>query len=164
MKASRDRASGFRVPDDLTELDQWVLWRYETRDGNRTKVPCQLSGGHASTTDPSTWASYEQVVAVWTAQPDNFAGIGFVFSRDDPFTGIDLDDCLQAGQPKPWAQPILTTLADTYMEISPSGEGVKSWAKAKLPGSGTKAFVDANGNILRDAKNSKTDPRVDGGI
>ena len=110
------------------------------------------------------WASYEQVVAVWTAQPDNFAGIGFVFSRDDPFTGIDLDDCLQAGQPKQWAQPILTTLADTYMEISPSGEGVKSWAKAKLPGSGTKSFVDANGNILRDVKNSKTDPRVDGGI
>src|SRR5450756_120991 len=122
-----------RVPTDLTELDQWVLWRHETRDSNPTKIPCQLTGDHASTTDPSTWATYEQVVAVWTAQPDKFAGIGFVFSPDDPFTGIDLDDCIQAGQPKPWAQKILTTLGDTYIEISPSGQGVKTWTKAKLP-------------------------------
>lgn len=27
------------VPDDLTELDQWVLWRYEERNGRATKVP-----------------------------------------------------------------------------------------------------------------------------
>lgn len=91
MSASPETTLEFRVPDDLTELDQWVLWRYETRDSSRTKVPCQLSGEYASTTDPSTWASYEEVVAVWTAQPDNFAGMGFVFSPDDPFTGLDLD-------------------------------------------------------------------------
>ena len=27
------------APDDLTERDQWVLWRYEERDGRTTKVP-----------------------------------------------------------------------------------------------------------------------------
>ena len=29
----------FCVPDDLTELDQWVPWRYEKRNGKWTKVP-----------------------------------------------------------------------------------------------------------------------------
>jgi len=27
------------VPDDLGERDQWVLWRYEERNGRATKVP-----------------------------------------------------------------------------------------------------------------------------
>ena len=54
--------------------------------------------------------------------------------------------------------------ADTYMEVSPSGEGLKLWVKAKLPGSGTKVLLDAKGNVLRDAKNPRTDARVDGGI
>lgn len=159
-----ERVPGFRIPDDLTELDQWVMWRYETRDGNRTKVPCRITGKHASATDRSTWASYEQVVKARAAQPNNFSGIGFVFTSSDPFTGIDLDDCLQAGRLKPWAQPLISMFADSYMEISPSGEGLKLWVKANLPGPGTKVFLDANGNILRDAKNPRTDARVDGGI
>jgi putative DNA primase/helicase len=37
-------ATTIRVPDSLTELDQWVLWRYETRNGKPTKVPFQVSG------------------------------------------------------------------------------------------------------------------------
>lgn len=31
----------FPLPDDLAERDQWVLWRYEARDGKPTKVPYQ---------------------------------------------------------------------------------------------------------------------------
>jgi hypothetical protein len=44
------------VPDDLGEHDQWVLWRYEERNGGTTKVPYQVGRRRASTTDPSTWA------------------------------------------------------------------------------------------------------------
>jgi primase-polymerase (primpol)-like protein len=29
----------FRVPDDLAERDQWVLWRFEARKGKPTKAP-----------------------------------------------------------------------------------------------------------------------------
>lgn len=164
MSASPEKVPELRIPDDLTEIDQWVMWRFETRAGTRTKVPCQISGEHASTTDSSTWASYERVVAASAAEPDNFAGIGFVFTPNDPFTGIDFDDCLQAGRLKPWAQPFAGLFADSYMEVSPSGEGLKLWVKAKLPGSGTKVLLDAKGNVLRDAKNPRTDARVDGGI
>ncbi len=55
--------------------------------------------------------------------------------REDPFVGIDLDDCLDsAGNPKGWAQGIVERFSDTYVEISPSGLGLKIWAKGRLPG------------------------------
>jgi len=40
---------------------------------------------------------------------------------------------------KDWARPLLEPFKGTYMEISPSGNGVKIWCKAKLPGAGKKA-------------------------
>jgi putative DNA primase/helicase len=50
-------------PDDLSELDQWVLWRYEDRRGKPTKLPYQSGRRYASSTDPNTWASFETVTA-----------------------------------------------------------------------------------------------------
>jgi len=122
------------VPDDLGEHDQWVLWRYEERNGGTTKVPYQVGRRRASTTDPSTWASVEAVANEWISAPNWYVGPGFVFSPNDPFCGIDLDDSLDAeGKPKPWAQGIVERFSDTYMEISPSGEGLKIWARGTVP-------------------------------
>lgn len=126
------------LPASLTELDQWVLWCYENREGKRAKVPCRPSGRRASSTDPKTWVPYHTAVAAWRENPKQFAGVGFVFSATDPFAGIDFDGCVDDGKLKPWVQPFIRTLADTYMEISPSGHGVKVWVKAALTGTGTK--------------------------
>lgn len=128
------------LPDDLTEWDQWVLWRLETRDGKPTKVPYQVTGERAKSDDPATWGSFETVCAAWTAAAARYQGIGFVFGEHDPFAGIDLDDCLDdAGELKAWARSIIERFADTYMEISPSGRGVKIWARARLEGRGRRA-------------------------
>src|SRR5437879_5294810 len=55
-----------RVPDSLAELDQWVPWKYEQRDGGKpTKVPFQVNGSHASSTDSSTWCSCEKALTAW---------------------------------------------------------------------------------------------------
>jgi putative DNA primase/helicase len=122
------------APDDLTERDQWVLWRHEVRAGKTTKVPYQVNGRRADTTQPATWASFETVLNHWRGDSNHYAGIGFVFSKADPFTGVDLDDCLDAeGKVKPWARGIVERFADTYTEISPSGSGLKLWARGSLP-------------------------------
>lgn len=42
----------------------------------------------ASVSDPSTWASFQEVVAL----AHNYNGIGFVLSESDPYTIIDLDN------------------------------------------------------------------------
>jgi hypothetical protein len=58
-----------------------------------------------------------------------------VFCDADPFTGLDLDLVWQsdADEGAEWALRILKRLNNTYSEVSPSGQGVKVWCKAKAP-------------------------------
>jgi hypothetical protein len=121
------------VPD-LSDYDQWVLWRREQVKGRETKIPYRIDGRPASSTEPRDWSMYSDALAAWRRSPRRYAGLGFVFTKDDPFTGIDIDDCLtEPGEAKPWAHGVIHRFADTYMEISPSGRGVKIWARGNLP-------------------------------
>ena len=120
------------IPHELRALKQWVCWRYEQRgDGAKpTKVPVTIGGYKASSTGPADWYSFDDVVE---AAP-KFAGIGFVFSPEDPYLGIDLDNCLgEGGEIAPWAAPILERFADSYAEVSPSGRGVKIICRGRNP-------------------------------
>ncbi|WP_435078785.1 phage NrS-1 polymerase family protein [Halococcus sp. AFM35] len=113
------------IPAQLVDCEQWVCWRETVRDGKPTKLPVDASTGQiASTTDPATWADIETVLE-YVEQPTTSAdGIGFVFTDDDPFVGIDLDDCrtLETGADDEWAIEIIDRL-DSYTEVSPSGTG-----------------------------------------
>jgi primase-polymerase (primpol)-like protein len=119
-----------KIPDGLTELDQWVLWRQE--DG--TKVPYHPTGRKASTTRSCDWSDYDLICRTWQRYLHRYAGVGFVFTESDPFCGIDLDNCLdRAGAPERWAWGVIERFADCYMEVSPSGKGIKIFTKGKLP-------------------------------
>ena len=123
------------VPSRLRELPQWVCWRHLMRGGKATKCPmCPTKPRKASSTDQATWSTFEQAVAACRSS-EGLAGVGFVFTTDDPFVGIDLDNCLDAatGEVKPWARPIIDQL-DSYSEISPSGKGLKVFVQAAKPG------------------------------
>lgn len=137
-----------RVPDSLAELDQWIVWRYEQRDGGKpTKVPYQINGSHASSTDAKTWCPWNEALRAWQEHPSRWSGTGFVFSPDDPFFGVDLDQCLDdAEKLKPWAQAIMERFIESYAEISPSGRGIKIWGKGRLPGGGV-AFPLGDGHV-----------------
>ena len=52
------------------------------------------------------------------------AGIGFVLTRDDPFVGVDLDDCVGAEGFTPLADEVVQNL-QSYTEHSPSGNGLR---------------------------------------
>ena len=106
------------IPLDLLTRRQWVCWRFEERDGKQTKVPYSPGGRRASSTDPGTWATIEEVQAA-----DAFDGVGFVFTEDDPICGVDLDDIRSGGKMHPAAAEIVTELR-SYTERSPSGNGV----------------------------------------
>jgi hypothetical protein len=140
--------TAIRVPASLAELDQWIVWRYEARDDSKpTKVPYQPNGRHASSTDPTTWWSCEDALGALREDRGRWQGIGFVFSASDQLFGIDLDQCLDAaGKLKPWAQPIIERFFDTYAEVSPSGRGIKLWAKGALPDNGV-AFPLGDGRV-----------------
>jgi len=130
---ARVRGKPISIPDDLAERDQWVLWRYVGQGVESKKIPFQIDGHAASSTNPRSWSTMEEVTAVLERDP-SYAGLGFVFSPDDPFCGIDLDDCIEAdGTLKPWAQGIVERFADSYAEISPSGRGLKVWVRGSVP-------------------------------
>ena len=117
------------VPAELKALRQWVAWREEQRDGKPTKIPYQVNRRKAQSNHHQTWTGYQTVCD----HRDGFSGIGFVFSADDPYCGIDLDDCLDAqGRMKAWAKPIVDRLKSVgYGERSPSGHGIKFWTRTR---------------------------------
>jgi hypothetical protein len=79
------------IPMELRQLQQWVCWRYEDRNGMPTKVPYSPDGlHHASIHNPATWGTFEQAVA--GARSLTMSGIGMVLTDADPYTGIDIDD------------------------------------------------------------------------
>lgn len=117
------------IPAELRALPQWVVWKREVRGGKPTKIPHQVDGSLASSTDPSTWASFEEAVR---AAP-RFNGIGFVFSPDDPYVGIDFDDCRLGGHLHPIVAATIAQL-DSFTEISPSGKGLHVLVRADLNG------------------------------
>jgi hypothetical protein len=126
------------IPEQMRRRDQWVLWCRQKRRGKSTKVPyCARTGQMASSTDRTTWSSFERVVAAYRS--GGYSGIGFVFTSDDEVVGIDLDKCRdpQTGHIADWAAKIIALL-DTYTEVSPSGEGVHLYAFGKLPGGARK--------------------------
>jgi hypothetical protein len=118
------------APAELAELDQWVTWRLVRRGKKQDKIPYTArTGDPASSTDPSTWASYAEA----RAASDR---VGFVFTAHDPFSGVDIDDCRDphTREIHPAAQRIIDQL-DSYTEVSPSGRGVKIFVRGVLPAS-----------------------------
>ena len=111
------------IPAELKELPQWVLWDY-------FKVPRTIDDNFASTTDPKTWSTFDEVKVN--------ERIGFVFTADDPYIGIDIDNCTtEGGEFAPGVFALLMAF-QSYAEISPSGRGIHIIIRGKLPGKGVR--------------------------
>ena len=115
-------------------------------------MPFQTNGRAASSTNELTWNDFESVVL----ESDK---IGFCLGGG--FVGIDLDDCFDGAELKPWAREIVETL-DSYTELSPSGRGVHIIARGELPSGRRKVagvemynsgrYLTVTGNWLRGDK------------
>lgn len=126
------------LPDELKALRQWVIWRYEPRPGKAkpAKAPYQPRTGHPARTDrPATWGTFAQALARF--QQGGWHGLGFVFTANDPYCGVDVDDCCipLTGEIAPWAWEIVEAM-QSYTEISPSGRGLHVLVRASLPDHG----------------------------
>ncbi|MBU8574956.1 phage/plasmid primase, P4 family [Bacillus pumilus] len=124
------------IPQELKNAPQWILWRSEERDGKKTKVPYQIDGSMAQSSNKRTWSTFPTILKFYNNR--DYDGIGFMFSKDDPFIGIDIDHCVEDGVLSAFAQEIVDSVG-SYTEFSPSGKGVHIIAKGKIPlrGQGT---------------------------
>jgi hypothetical protein len=102
---------------NLKEKKIWVNWKYEERDGKKTKVPYNpRTGGKAQSNNPDTWTDFNFA----KSKADDYSGIGFMFA--DGICGIDIDNKTDNPELDKQAEAIIN-LMDTYTERSPSGTG-----------------------------------------
>lgn len=121
-------------------MAQWVGWEYgePRKNGKHEKIPINpRTGRRAKTDDPKTWGTFEE--AIRQVGELGLDGIGFVFTENDPFIGIDFDDCRDpiSGNVQAWALKAIEAFG-SYSEVSPSGTGVKVIVRGELPGRGRK--------------------------
>lgn len=110
------------VPQELRDRPQWINWEYEKdKDGKWKKPPVNSEDYRIDPTDPDNHLSFDEAVRI--AKEKGF-GIGFVFTEDDPYIGIDFDGCFDdAGNLCPRGGEDLELL-NSYAEKSPSGKGL----------------------------------------
>jgi len=142
------------IPEELKARPQWVVWK--AVGDKPDKIPYRARDGQkASTTDLLTWASFEEAYSAY--ERGAYAGVGFMFSSADPFTGIDLDKCVdpQTNQVATWAMEILRYF-DSYTEFSATGTGVHIIVKGEVPNRrkgnievySSKRFFTVTGHVL----------------
>jgi P4 family phage/plasmid primase-like protien len=126
------------IPEEMKALNNWVLWKYEDRKdskGNvkKTKVPYQVNGRKAESTNKDTWGSFENIIKT-LKRYTRYDGIGFVFSQDSGIMGLDFDHVkdIENGEWDQEAQKEILSL-NSYTEISPSGTGAHVIVKGTVP-------------------------------
>lgn len=117
------------IPLELRSKPNWVCYQLLERNGKQTKVPMSAKTYFpASSTDPSTWATFEE--AMKAAEINKWDGVGFCF--EPPFVGVDLDHSVVDGKISDYAQSIIEKL-NSYTEISRSNEGIHVICKGNIP-------------------------------
>lgn len=111
------------IPQQLKEVTAWICWREKERGGRFTKVPTSpLTMRDIDCNNPDNWMTFDE--AIKASKNAGISGIGFVFSDQHDFVGVDIDHCIsENGTLSEIGNEIIQAL-DSYTEVSPSGEGV----------------------------------------
>jgi hypothetical protein len=131
------------IPEFLRSIPRWVVWK-------DSKVPydARAFNSKASVVDPDTWTSFEHALNAFNE--GGFQGLGFVLNGDG-IIGIDIDDSISDGKIDPAAISFLDEISAGYVEISPSGTGLRCFGKwdivfngrrIPLPGSSARSKVE----------------------
>jgi putative DNA primase/helicase len=118
------------IPRELKVRPQWVVW--EAVGEKLDKVPYSArTGRKASSTDLMTWSTFPEALEAY--EHGEYAGLGFMFSSGDPYTGVDLDSCVdEDGHIASWALQIARYL-DSYTELSATGTGLHIIVRGDVP-------------------------------
>lgn len=107
------------IPEEMKTKSNWVC--------HKNKVPVSANGtGNASCSDTSTWTDFETAVTYAEA---NGLGLGYQLVAQDGIVGIDIDHCYVNGKIKDTKIMEILTMANSYMEFSPSETGIHIFVK-----------------------------------
>ena len=128
----------------LTAQHRWLFWRSvqrvnaKTGETTTTKVPLAFRDPRkpCNAHDPRNWTDYASIIAAIERTPGAWDGPGFdlgeIAALGELVIGMDLDTCLGFdGKLATWVIDYLT-VTNSYAEVSPSGTGIKIYARLAL--------------------------------
>lgn len=121
-------------PSELRSKNNWVVWKGE-------KIPFDASflNSKASVSDPHSWSSFDRAKTAY--EDGGWDGLGFMLDGTG-IAGVDLDDCVINHVPKRNAIEILENLNAQYVELSPSGGGLRAFGYADSLPRGRKGVLN----------------------
>lgn len=169
-------ANWLRLPEELKVRDQWCV-----AGPDKAPYVAGSNGLHNASPTKGPWLSFNEASQI--AQYYN-VNIGYVLTKDDPFTCIDLDvkdvNSVDAkGKPLPeklWTKPEeldvylrVVSQFETYTEMSSGGQGLHLWLYGNI-GAGYRRshaeiysqerFIICTGNHIENPKYSIVDKQV----
>jgi hypothetical protein len=137
-----------RIPAELRGLNQWVIAGADKMPltSVQTSEYARTDGLYnASSTAPGHWLPFETAAQL---AYERGLGIGFVLSKDDPYTCIDFDvkDATNEADPNKWTHPDafhwfweIAQRWDSFTEVSRNGKGLHVWVRGGI-GEGRRRF------------------------
>ena len=113
------------IPNELVKCHRWVVWL-----GKKVPRDAKRLNRAASSIDPNTWSAFEQAQNAY--EKGGFLGIGFALNGDG-IVGVDIDNCVVDGKPSAQALAVVESLGCQYVELSPSGNGLRSFGFVDNP-------------------------------
>jgi hypothetical protein len=141
-----------RMPHELKQIHNWVLWVPYWIGSKWTKRPIQPSGFAASTTNPKHWSRFEDVRAAYelaasrgyiefhekssAPQTVTVGGVGFVFDGQPDgnglvLAGVDFDKVISPSSEIASLAAERVRRLGSYCEVSVSGRGLHQILKAR---------------------------------
>lgn len=128
------------IPEELRSRDQWILWKRINKGDRVLKMPFSVGGSVASVNDIPSLSTFDKCCE----SLESYDGLGFVLTGDD-LVAIDIDDCFDGKSiTNPEIRQIIKSFNETYMEISPSGRGVRIMCRGEWPKDGSRCAIDGH--------------------
>ena len=121
----------------MTEVPLWLIYKLVDKgNGKFSKPPVSpFTGEICSKTDEGMYTDFNR--ALIGVEQHDADGLGFVFLHG--FVAIDLDDCFtEDGTLTEMASDVVDHFQATYMEYSPSGNGLHIFCQGKKPNNRTR--------------------------
>ena len=107
-----------QLPKQLRDYPYFGLWKYEQKDGRRTKVPKTVSGYNANSKNLKQFCGLDEVAE----KVSEYDGICIALAGG--LSAIDIDHCVEDGKLSGMAAEIIEKV-NSYTEYSPSGKGIR---------------------------------------
>lgn len=129
---------------------QFIICKFvpdQSRPGKTNKYPIHpLSGIKTNAHEPSIWMTHEEAIALAPRFGVDH-GVGFVFTVNDPFFFIDVDECIKPEGYTPIVAELAALLPNAVMEVSHSGRGLHIFGMGQAT---TERRVKDKTNLLFD--------------